>query len=189
MEIRKLERKDIPAVLDMYVRCMSGDPYFKNLYKLRRDADKDKLSEKLFYGHGPALAGVIGHGASFGAHDGSSLIGFYVCFWYDSVRQYDPELFLDVFAGPDGLVDYGDGLHSIIATLGGAVLYGLSLCVDGEYRRKGTSTKLVDAAFTRLRPKALAAAVSAPELLPVYERRGCAKYDLGDGRILCVVRE
>lgn len=188
MEIRKLALSDVPAVTELYATCMVDDHYFRNAYRLRRDTDRDALFDKLLHGHGPVLAKAIGLGTSFGAQDGSLLVGFCVCFWYKAIRQYDDALFRGIFADDSGNVDLRDGIHDRLATLRGTELYGLSMCVSRAWRRQGVATKLIGTAITRLRPDWFVADVSAPESMPIYERYGCEKHDLGDGRTFIAIK-
>lgn len=188
MPLRRLVMSDVPSVVTLYAKCMADDGYFRNAYRLRRATDRDALVDKLLAEHGPVLSRVVGHGASFGFQDGAVLAGFYVCFWYDAARRYDPELFLDVFAGPEGRIEPDDELHSRLLRLRGAVLYGLSVCVEPEFRRRGIATRLVRGAMSSLRPDFLATDVSCPESLPIYRRMLCSETPLCDGRTLCIVK-
>ena len=181
MEIRKIERPDMEAAVNLYALCMAENNDIKAAYKLRRDADRPELAAALALDRGPLLYRAAAYGTSLGAWEAGDLVGIHVAFWYKVVREHDLELFDGLFLDKSGNLGYGQAAHDGLSGLCGTVLYSLSLCVKPDKRRDRVATRLAETSVMRLKPDWVAADTSVQEALPIYERLGRAKLLPGGG--------
>lgn len=167
---RILTLDDLAQAKYLYADCFADEAYFKNLFRLRRDSDRDMLFRAIADMIGPVLSGILPLGMSLGVFDDSALVGLSLAFDYRMVRDTDRTLF-DAMFTQDGVLMHEDALHGRIREMSGRVLYILAFCVSVSYRRRGVASHMLDKYLTWPGFNQIASDVSAMYSLPMYEAR------------------
>lgn len=167
---RILTLNDLAQAKYLYADCFTDESYFKNLFRLRRDSDRDELFRSIAHMAGPVLSGVLPLGMSLGVFDDATLAGLSMAFDYGAVRGTNRTLFDTVFM-QDGVLAHEDALHGRICRMDGRILYILAFCVGVPYRRRGIASHMLDKYLSWPGFDYVVSDVSAMYSLPMYESR------------------
>ena len=180
--IRKLTKRDIPAVIRLFCDCFQDDTYYKDVLHVTPDEMADTFRN--------SISGCILLGNSYGYFrtegDNETLLGFFICFYYKDVEKNHKELFHEIFYGRQSVErlpqvqELTGQIDAIIAQAhpDASFLYGLSIAVDPLSRKEGIGTKLFDHVIDVLPHQHFICDVSSPISKKMCEERGFTFCDL-----------
>lgn len=170
MKLVTLQTENVPEVLALFCRCFSADPYYLKMFP--NTSDRETAMAEAFT---PALSYCLRHGMSLGVRQEGQLIAFLLCLDY---RRLDRAAFELLFSSGKEEIPYRTGFHDRVKALPGDVVYGLSLAVDPQYRRRGLASGLLDTVLRRYPHRHFVSDVSNTDSLEMYRDRAFQIHEL-----------